>query len=137
MKIRDAKQSYAAHRHEIWEKREALAKILKEPGGSLPSSFDRVEISKELSLLDAQYDAVDKALMGITAMETKVFGDECILLNVKSFIQSLRTTTFIQRISMIHACYSSQIPLQATPDFISILVLVLVLFTPSRQDLTR
>ena len=77
MKIRDAKQSYAAHRHEIWEKREALAKILKEPGGSLPSSFDRVEISKELSLLDAQYDAVDKALMGITAMETKVFGDEC------------------------------------------------------------
>ena len=81
MRIRDAKQSYAAHRHEIWEKREALAKILKEPGGSLPSSFDRVEISKELSLLDAQYEAgfdpYEPKLLGITAMETKVFGDEC------------------------------------------------------------
>lgn len=78
MKIRDAKQSYAAHRHEIWEKREALAKVLKEQEQHpLTSTFDRVEISKELSLLDAQYDAVDKALMGITAMETKIFGDEC------------------------------------------------------------
>ena len=78
MKIRDAKQSYAAHRHAIWEKREALAKVLKEQEQHpLTSAFDRVELSKELSLLDAQYDAVDKALMGITALETKVFGDEC------------------------------------------------------------
>ncbi len=29
MKIRDAKQAYATHRHEIWEKREALAKVLE------------------------------------------------------------------------------------------------------------
>lgn len=78
MKIRDAKQSYAAHRHAIWEKREALDKVLKEQERHpLTSTFDRVELSRELSLLDAQYDAVDKALMGITAMETKVFGDEC------------------------------------------------------------
>ena len=78
MKIRDAKQAYAAHRHEIWEKREAVAKVLKEQEQHpLTSPFDRVELSKELSWLDAQYDAVDKALMGITAVETKVFGDEC------------------------------------------------------------
>lgn len=78
MKIRDAKQAYAAHRHEIWEKREALAKVLKEQERHpLTSAFDRVELSKELSLLDAQYDAVDQALMGITAAETKAFGDEC------------------------------------------------------------
>ncbi len=78
MKIRDAKQSYAAHRHEIWEKREALEKVLKEQEQHpLTSAFDRVELSRELSLLDAQYDAVDKALMGITATETKIFGDEC------------------------------------------------------------
>lgn len=79
MKIRDAKQTYAAHRHEIWEKREAVAKALKEQEQHplTSSAFDRVELSRELSLLDAQYDAVDKALMGITAVETKVFGDEC------------------------------------------------------------
>lgn len=79
MKIRDAKQTYAAHRHEIWEKREAVAKVLKEQEQHplTSSAFDRVELSKELSLLDAQYDAVDKALAGITAMETRVFGDEC------------------------------------------------------------
>lgn len=79
MKIRDAKQAYAAHRHEIWEKREAVDKVLKEQERHplTSSAFDRLELSKELSLLDAQYDAVDKALMGITAMETKVFGDEC------------------------------------------------------------
>ena len=79
MKIRDAKQAYAAHRSDLWKKREALAKVLKErEQHTLTSSaFDRVELSRELSLIDAQYDAVDKALMGITAMETKVFGDEC------------------------------------------------------------
>ncbi len=79
MKIRDAKQTYAAHRHEIWEKREAVDKVLKEQEQHplTSSAFDRLELSRELSLLDAQYDAVDKALMGITAMETKVFGDEC------------------------------------------------------------
>lgn len=79
MKIRDAKQAYAAHRHEIWEKREAVDKALKEREQHplTSSAFDRVELSRELSLLDAQYDAVDKALMGITAMETKIFGDEC------------------------------------------------------------
>lgn len=74
MKIRDAKQAYAAQRHAIWEKREAVDKVLK---GALPSSFDRVELSKELSSLDAQYDAVDKALADITAMESKIFGEEC------------------------------------------------------------
>ena len=79
MRIRDAKQAYAAQRHAIWEKREAVDKALKEKEQHplTSSAFDRVELSKELSLLDAQYDAVDKALMGITAMETKVFGDEC------------------------------------------------------------
>ena len=79
MKIRDAKQAYATHRHEIWEKREALAKVLKEQEQHplTSSAFDRVELSRELSLIDAQYDAVDKALAGITAMETKGFGDEC------------------------------------------------------------
>lgn len=78
MKIRDAKQAYAAHRHELWQKREALAKVLKEQEQHpLTSAFDRVELSRELSLLDAQYDAVDKALTGITATESKIFGEEC------------------------------------------------------------
>lgn len=79
MKIRDAKQTYAAHRHEIWEKREAVAKVLKEQEQHplTSSAFDRVELSRELSLLDAQYDAVDKALMGVTATESKIFGEEC------------------------------------------------------------
>lgn len=78
MKIRDAKQAYAAHRHQLWEKREALAKVLKEQEQHpLTSTLDRVELSRELSAVDAQYQAVDQALMGITATETKIFGDEC------------------------------------------------------------
>lgn len=78
MKIRDAKQAYAAHRHQLWEKREALAKVLKEQEQHpLTSTLDRVELSRELSAADAQYQAVDQALMGITATETKIFGVEC------------------------------------------------------------
>lgn len=77
MKIRDAKQAYAAHRSDLWKKRETLSKLLKEPDSSPLTAFDRVELSRELSLIDAQYDAVDKALAGITATETRVFGDEC------------------------------------------------------------
>ena len=79
MKIRDAKQLYTSHRHKLWEKREALSKALeeREHSSSPTAAFDRLEISRELSLVDAQYDAVDKALMGITAAETRAFGEEC------------------------------------------------------------
>lgn len=74
MKIQDAKQMYAAHRSDLWKKRQELSKILKEQeqSGSLTAAFDRVEISKEVSAIDAQYDAVDKALSGIMATESAI-----------------------------------------------------------------
>lgn len=74
MKIQDAKQMYAAHRNDLWKQRQALAKVLKEQeqGGSLTAAFDRVEISRELSAIDARYDAVDKALSGIVATESAI-----------------------------------------------------------------
>ncbi len=72
MKIRDAKQMYAAHRAALWEKRQTLSKLLKEQerGNPVTASFDRVELSRELSQTDAQYEAVDQALQGITAAES-------------------------------------------------------------------
>jgi len=74
MKIRDAKQMYTAHRSALWEKRQALSKLLKEQeqGNPVTASFDRVELSRELSRTDAQYEAVDQALQGITAAESAV-----------------------------------------------------------------
>lgn len=74
MKIRDAKQLYASQRSDLWQKRQALSKILKEQeqSGSPAAAFDRVEISKELSAIDAQYNAVDKALSGIVAAESAI-----------------------------------------------------------------
>lgn len=77
MKIKDAKQLYAAQRSELWKKSENLTKLLEKQGASPAQSFDRLELSRELSETNAQYNAVDRALSQITAMESAIFGGEC------------------------------------------------------------
>ena len=77
MKIRDAKQMYSAQLDALQSKRQLLSRQLKdaEKAGS-PADFDRVEISKELSRTDAQYDALSKVMEGITATESMVHDAE-------------------------------------------------------------
>lgn len=77
MKIKDAKQAYSAQLNSLWSKRQTLAKLLKEEtGGAASPAFDRVEISRELSRVDAQYDAVQGIMESITAREAAVHNAE-------------------------------------------------------------
>ncbi len=74
MQIRDAKQAYSAHLNLLQSQRQALRKILKEQtdSGAANGNFDRVELSKELSVLDAQYEAVRGGMEGIIARENAI-----------------------------------------------------------------
>lgn len=78
MKIRDAKQAYSTQMEALWEKKQTLTKILKdqENGVSGESSFDRVEISRELSEADAQYKAAQGVMEGIIARENMIHNSE-------------------------------------------------------------
>lgn len=77
MKIRDAKQMYAAQMNALRDRRQVLSQRLKdaEKAGSA-ADFDRVEISRELSRTGAQYDALSKVMEGITATESAVHDAE-------------------------------------------------------------
>ncbi len=78
MKISDAKQAYSAQLRVLQAQRQALKKTLQEQenSGAAGQNFDRVEISKELSQLDAQYEAVRGGMEGIMAKETAVHDAE-------------------------------------------------------------
>lgn len=58
MKIQDAQKAYSAQLNALREKKQALTKLLKDnendPGGV--QDFDRVEISRELAIVNAQYE---------------------------------------------------------------------------------
>ena len=62
MKIRDAKQMYSAQLSALRDKRTELSRLLKDPEKGAAGSFDRVEISRELSRTDAQYDALSQVM---------------------------------------------------------------------------
>lgn len=76
MKIRDAKQMYSAQLSALRDKRTELSKLLKDPEKGAAGSFDRVEISRELSRTDAQYDALSQVIEGITTTETAIHNAE-------------------------------------------------------------
>ena len=77
MKIQDAKQMYAAQMDTLWAKKRDLAQALKncEQGGNA-ANVDRVEISRELSAVDAQYDEVRGVMERIIAQETAIHNAE-------------------------------------------------------------
>ena len=56
MKIQDAKKAYAAQMDTLWTRKRDLSQALKncQQGGA--PNVDRVEISRELSAVDAQYN---------------------------------------------------------------------------------
>ena len=78
MKIRDAKQLYSAQLDTLWEKKQVLSNLLKEQedGGSELNAFDRVEISRELSEVNAQYESTQNVMDGILAKESAIHNGE-------------------------------------------------------------
>lgn len=78
MKIRDAKQLYSAQLDTLREKKQALSNLLKEQeeGRLELNAFDRVEISRELSEVNAQYDAAKNVMDGILERESVIHNTE-------------------------------------------------------------
>lgn len=78
MKIVDAKRAYSAQLDVLQTQRRALRKALEEQekSGVSGQNFDRVELSGELRLLDAQYEAVHSGMESIIARENAIYNAE-------------------------------------------------------------
>lgn len=76
MKIQDAKKAYAAQMDTLWTRRRALSQALKncQQGGA--PNVDRVEISRELSTVDAQYNEAQGVMESIIERETAIHNAE-------------------------------------------------------------
>lgn len=78
MKIKDAKQVYSAQLNVLQNKKQSLTKLLKEQetsGQTIPS-FDRLELTRELSEVDAQYEATRSVMEGILTKESLIHNTE-------------------------------------------------------------
>ena len=78
MKIRDAKQVYSDQLNVLWDKKQSLTKLLKEQessGQAIPS-VDRLELTRELSEVDAQYKATQSVMEGILTRESLIHNSE-------------------------------------------------------------
>lgn len=78
MKIRDARQAYSAQLDALRDKRRALSQLLEkqENGDSPVSSFDRLELTRELSQVNAQYEATHGVMEGIVARQNAILDSE-------------------------------------------------------------
>ena len=75
MRIEDAKKAYSAHLDTLREKKNTLTGLLKENESAIGSSpdFDRVEISRELSEIDKEYEAAQKVMDDILKTENIIY----------------------------------------------------------------
>lgn len=76
MKIREAMQAYNAQLDVLREQRVTLSKILDKQEAGLEPDVDRVELTKELKQLDAQYEAVFEGREAIHEMSANIFNAE-------------------------------------------------------------
>lgn len=76
MKIKEAMQAYNAQLDVLREQRVALSRILDRQEAGLEPNVDRVEITKELKQLDAQYEAVFEGREAIHEMSANIFNAE-------------------------------------------------------------
>ncbi len=78
MKIQDAQKAYSAQLNTLRNKKQALTKLLKDNENNLSGAqnFDRVEISRELSIVDAQYEATKGVMEDIIATKTAIHNGE-------------------------------------------------------------
>lgn len=76
MKIQDAKKAYAAQMDTLWTRKRDLSQALKncQQGGA--PNVDRVEISHELSAVDAQYNEAQGVMESIIERETAIHNAE-------------------------------------------------------------
>lgn len=74
VRIIDAKNAYSAHLADLQEKKDTLTDLLHKDGafsGTLPD-HDRLEISRELSEIEKEYNAVQKAMDGIAGLHSLI-----------------------------------------------------------------
>ncbi len=78
MKIRDAKQAYSAQLDILRNKKQALTNLLKDQENRGPAvcAFDRVEISRELSVVNSQYEATQSIMENIVNKENLIRDSE-------------------------------------------------------------
>ena len=78
MKIQDAQKAYSAQLNSLWDKKQALTKLLKddETNHSGMQNFDRFEISRELSVVDAQYEETKGVMEKIMSTKTTIYNAE-------------------------------------------------------------
>lgn len=76
MKIQDAKKAYAEQMDTLWTRKRDLSQALKncQQGGA--PNVDRVEISRELSAVDAQYNEAQGVMESIIERETAIHNAE-------------------------------------------------------------
>ncbi|MBR2133035.1 MAG: hypothetical protein IJ955_10975 [Oscillospiraceae bacterium] len=75
MKIKDAKNVYSAHLDTLRNRNHILTELLKDSEKHPESmqNFDRVEISRELSKVDAQYRTTQKVMDHILTTESMIY----------------------------------------------------------------
>lgn len=78
MKISQAKKIYSFQMDALWSRKQELTKMLKEDshsGGDSPS-YDRVELSEELTRVEQQYDQTQAVMERIQETETGIHNAE-------------------------------------------------------------
>lgn len=91
MKIGDAKAAYSSQLQTLWSQKRALTEALKEQEKSGVPSFDRVELSKELKKVDAEYKKAQNTMEGIIAAETAIHNSEVSRQQTKAMEKSAKT----------------------------------------------
>lgn len=84
MKINEMKSAYSAQVQSLWAQKQSLTQTLKEQEKGSVSNFDRVELSKELKKVDAEYRAAQKGMESVMMMETAIQNSEVSRQQVKA-----------------------------------------------------
>lgn len=78
MRIEDAKKAYSAQLNTLWAQKQTLTKLMNDNELSIggAQNFDRLEISRELSAVDAQYEATKNMMESIVTRENAIHNME-------------------------------------------------------------
>ncbi len=78
MKISEAKEAYSAYLNELRSKRSALQKVIKDQENGVQGShnFDRLEISRQIEKIDAQYEETQSVMEFINERENLIMEAE-------------------------------------------------------------
>lgn len=92
MRIEDAKKAYTAHLDTLQEKKNKLTNLLKdnENASTCPPDFDRVEISRELSEIDAEYKAAQKVMDNILSTENIIYTSTSAIQQGEAAVEGIK-----------------------------------------------